>query len=494
MYYGDRTQLFGKIQKNFNPTVFAGMMIFVAVLGMAKLQHNPKEGDLGFLNRHQTDEWKGWMQVIILVYHFCGASGTSGIYNAVRILVAAYLFQTGYGHFFFFYKKADFGFGRVLNVMVRLNFLTFVLQYLMDTDYLSYYFTPLVSFWFLVIWIVMYAGHQWNKVPVFMVFKLLLACGLTTAFIKVEGILEFLFSVLETVCNVHWDAREWRFRLALDAYIVYVGMICAFAFIKMTEHKVMDHPRWTTVKRCSVLVSAFAMVWYFWYELTRENKIVYNQTHPYISWVPILAFIVLRNANAYLRNTHSEFYAFIGKISLETFIGQFHMWLAGDTKGLLVILAHPEWVAGLGWWINLAVSSCLFIFVCHYTSQATHDISVWICANATQKKSNASNGGGDYQAVPLLPTTSKVEGPSSDALIHETGSEHASTSSKEPFAKNELEDVLQARKEQEQQDEEIWDSSLANEKKSSLISRLLDDTRVKVLLFLVTIALLNNLC
>ena len=59
------------------------------------------------LHRDQTDDWKGWMQFVILVYHVTAGSTQLPIYMHIRVLVSAYLFLNGYAHFMYFWNKGD---------------------------------------------------------------------------------------------------------------------------------------------------------------------------------------------------------------------------------------------------------------------------------------------------------------------------------------------------------------------------------------------------
>ena len=89
------------------------------------------------------------------------------------------------------------------------------------------------------------------------------------------------------------------------------------------------------------------------------DKVACNRIHSYASVFPVTAFIIIRNVPGYLRSGYSAFFAWFGKISLELFIGQYHIWLAADTKGMLVVIS-PEWPT-----LNLVITSFIFVAVAH---------------------------------------------------------------------------------------------------------------------------------
>jgi hypothetical protein len=88
------------------------------------------------LSRDQTEEWKGWMQVLFLMYHYFAAAE---LYNAIRVFIAAYVWMTGYGNFLYYVKTGDFSLRRVGQTLWRLNFLVAVCCVAMKNRYASFF-------------------------------------------------------------------------------------------------------------------------------------------------------------------------------------------------------------------------------------------------------------------------------------------------------------------------------------------------------------------
>ncbi|KAK9390018.1 10 TM acyl transferase domain found in Cas1p-domain-containing protein [Lipomyces mesembrius] len=362
-YIADRTSLFNKASKQFFSSEFTILTLATAVVGLLTIRRSDSEQ--GFMGRDQSNEWKGWMQVMILIYHITGASKVLAIYKLIRVMVAAYLFMTGYGHTTYFYKKKDFSFKRVANVLVRLNLLSCALAYIMDTDYLFYYFAPLSSFWFLVVYFTMMFQAQHNEDLKFLCTKVTISAIGMYFVVSVEGILDAVWYILQRLFFVTWDLREWRFRVILDIWIVYVGMLGAILAIKIQEYKFLSHPSWPTV-RLGVLAGAIVVL--FLYHILMPmwgSKQDYNAYHPYISVFPIIGFLFLRNATHTLRNVYSTAFAWVGTCSLETFTLQFHIWMAADTHGILEVISSRHRV------LNLLITTPLFLYISSMTADAT---------------------------------------------------------------------------------------------------------------------------
>lgn len=117
-----------------------------------------------------------------------------------------------------------------------------------------------------------------------------------------------------------------------------------------------------------MFVSVVSFLTYSIWASSCKNKAECNELHPSVSVVQIVAFILIRNTPGYARSIYSSFFAWFGKISLELFICQYHIWLAADTRGILVLIpGNPT--------LNIAVSTFIFVCVAHEISQITADLA-----------------------------------------------------------------------------------------------------------------------
>ena len=298
--------------------------------------------------------------------------------------------MTGFGHTVFFYQRSDYSLRRSAAVLIRINMLSCLLPYVMRTDYLFYYFAPLISFWYLVIYLTMAVGHSKNRSWGFLVAKIMISATWTTALIRVPGIFESLFQVLEKCFNIHWNVIEWRFRTQLDSCIVYAGMLCGILFVKM-----MDALNEETSEDCALArlirqsSSILRFAWlatavitppvFYLFARHAPDKYAYNAWFPYISTAPILAYVAFRNISRHTRNFHSSVFVWMGRHSLETFTLQFHIWLAADTKGLLALGVFERAVGERGGRrVDLAILTIIFLWVCWQVAAATQTLTSWI--------------------------------------------------------------------------------------------------------------------
>ena len=111
----------GSGPKQVSPTRFWCVNLLILLVGSATLRDSGPSATKP-LQRDQTEEWKGWMQIMFVLYHYFAEAE---IYNAIRLYIAAYVWMTGFGNFSYYYIRKDFTLPRFMQMMWRLNFFVF---------------------------------------------------------------------------------------------------------------------------------------------------------------------------------------------------------------------------------------------------------------------------------------------------------------------------------------------------------------------------------
>lgn len=433
-------------EDNHNEFLFWTMMMLLLGATLYTLKHEPNTRRVQLLSRAQTEEWKGWMQFVFIMYHYYR---NRTIYNEIRLLVSAYVWMTGFGHFLYCDKKQDFSLERMVSMWVRINYFPILLSVFLNVKLELYYVVPLHTVGFFMALGTCYLAKvlrekHFNGDA----FKSnVAAIGISL----LVHILFFETSLHSMVLGVF--SKEYVFRFSTDKYSAWVGVLSGFLWSRFQAYMQWCYGEETNNESTNAIDNTTAgitmiyssdtttteppnpqklqamylqraggvgliLAWYFGFG-NEGDKHVYNPRHPFIFWMPLAGWLLVRNSSKYLTELHSTVLEFMGRITLETYVLQFHVFMCQSVQHIPVVIPGSG-VSGYGVLklVNMVVTGAGFLALAWYARRATVTTQTSITELVTEIKNkyfppgnNTAGGTEDSGLMKTKPTLGIIEDP-----------------------------------------------------------------------------------
>ena len=348
-------------------------LFFLAMAGLFLIswRHRRREGSAGEgsptdnalpvpCNRAQTEEWKGWMQAAFVLYHYTNAQSLLG---PVRVFVTSYVWMTGFGHGVSLWAtSAKFTGTRLVEMLWRMNYLALLLSAATGTEWVLYYVVVLHSTHFLMIFATLLlakriAGRRELQAASAREQALGLALyALLIALVwEVPGVYEASVGpLLRGAFGAFFD-EYFHYRTLMDAWSSFAGLLFAVAYPHVLSHRrllfdVSGKLFWRMMAVAVALFTVWAVVWLrLW-----SDPDAYIRYHRFVGTLPIPLYLLVRNAGALPRYRLHTLEA-IGKVSLEAYLLQFHLFLGRHAREILVLIPRAPL-------LNMVVCGTIYLF------------------------------------------------------------------------------------------------------------------------------------
>jgi N-acetylneuraminate 9-O-acetyltransferase len=352
-------------------------------------------------------------------YHYYRATN---VYNIIRVFVSSYVWMTGFGNFLYFDKKQDFSVERAISMWLRINYFPLLLSIFVGVPFELLYIVPLHTTAFFITMITCYVAKgfettfgmsHWQK-----------NCSALSLCVLVHVV--FYETPMVNLLE-YFFGHEIYFRFSSDKYSAVLGIVSGYFWhiaqsyvtwantpmttTATTTMALLNHPTTTlpttettpesekSMNGAKPVVSSSSssladaqqltseqtmaiygqrliglvmiLVWWFLFGHIND-KFTYNPIHPIVFWLPVFGWLMIRNSSKYLTELHSTALEFFGKITLETYVLQFHVFMCRNVQYIPIVLPNsgPDGNAIMKF-LNMLLTGIGFVALAYWARQIT---------------------------------------------------------------------------------------------------------------------------